>query len=82
MRDCCSVQTALPGEYDAEKKMFHHQASALDRGGRGIQKEYELPNDMNYAETCASIGLVFFARNMLKTEKNGRYADVMVMALW
>ena len=50
--------------------------------GEAFTKEYELPNDMNYAETCASIGLVFFARNMLKTEKNGRYADVMERALY
>ena len=50
--------------------------------GEAFTKEYELPNDMNYAETCASIGLVFFARNLLKTEKNGRYADVMERALY
>lgn len=27
---------------------------------------YELPNDTVYAETCASIGLVFFAHSMLQ----------------
>lgn len=27
---------------------------------------YDLPNDTAYAETCASIGLVFFARRMLE----------------
>ena len=65
-----------------QKKMFITGGIGSTVEGEAFTKEYELPNDMNYAETCASIGLVFFARNMLKTEKNGRYADVMERALY
>ena len=50
--------------------------------GEAFTKEYELPNDMAYAETCASIGLVFFAKQMLKMSKNGKYADAMERELY
>lgn len=65
-----------------EKKMFVTGGIGSTVEGEAFLTEYELPNDTNYAETCASIGFVFFARNMLKTEKNGRYADVMERALY
>jgi len=41
-----------------------------------------LPNDTAYAETCASIGLIFFAKQMQKLEKNGKYADTIERALY
>lgn len=43
--------------------------------------DYDLPNDTVYAETCASIGLVFFARRMLEIKPDSKYADVMELAL-
>lgn len=50
--------------------------------GEAFTEDYHLPNDTAYAETCASIGLVFFARQMLSLEKNGRYGDEMERALY
>jgi DUF1680 family protein len=50
--------------------------------GEAFTKDYHLPNDTVYAETCASIGLMFFASRMLKIEKNSKYADVMERALY
>lgn len=50
--------------------------------GEAFTFDYNLPNDTAYAETCASIGLVFFANRMLHLEANGRYADVMERALY
>ncbi len=44
--------------------------------------DYDLPNDTAYAETCAAIGLVFFAHRMLRVEMKGCYADVMERALY
>ncbi|WP_276353995.1 glycoside hydrolase family 127 protein [Cohnella caldifontis] len=44
--------------------------------------DYDLPNDVAYAETCASIGLVFWMHRMLRLEPNGAYADVMERALY
>ena len=42
----------------------------------------DLPNDTVYAESCASIGLMMFARRMLEMEADGHYADVMERALY
>lgn len=48
----------------------------------GFSFDYDLPNDTAYAETCASIGLAFFAHRMLKMKADRRYADVMERALY
>ena len=50
--------------------------------GEAFSYPYDLPNDTAYAETCASIGLVFFARRMLQIAPDSRYADVMERALY
>ena len=50
--------------------------------GEAFGKGFDLPPDDAYNETCASIGLVFFAQRMLKAEPNGRYADVMEKAIY
>lgn len=50
--------------------------------GESFTIDYDLPNDTVYAETCASIGLVFFARKMLDNQIKGAYADVMERALY
>lgn len=50
--------------------------------GEAFTTDYNLPNDTVYAETCASIGLIFFASRMLHLEKKGEYADVMEQALY
>lgn len=44
--------------------------------------DYDLPNSRAYTETCAAIGLVFFAHRMLQLELNAEYADVMERALY
>ena len=50
--------------------------------GESFSFPYDLPNDTAYAETCASIGLVFFARRMLEIKPDSKYADVMERALY
>lgn len=45
--------------------------------GEAFTVDYNLPNDTAYAETCASIGLMFFASRMLEAEVDSRYGDVM-----
>jgi len=51
------------------------------REGEAFSFPYDLPGDLAYSETCAAIGLAFFARRMLQIEADSRYADVMEMAL-
>lgn len=50
--------------------------------GEAFSTDYDLPGDTAYAETCASIGLVFFAHRMLMNEPDSRYADVLDRALF
>jgi hypothetical protein len=50
--------------------------------GEAFTFDYDLPNDTAYAETCAAIGLVFFAHRMLQIDINNCYSDVMERALY
>ncbi|MBO5208529.1 MAG: glycoside hydrolase family 127 protein [Lachnospiraceae bacterium] len=50
--------------------------------GEAFSVDYDLPSDTAYAETCASIGLMFFASRMLENEVNGEYADVAEQAFY
>ena len=44
--------------------------------------DYDLPNNRNYSETCASIGLALFGRRMAQITKNAAYMDVVESALY
>jgi len=50
--------------------------------GEAFSDPYDLPNDAAYSETCAAIGLAFFARRMLQIHPKAEIADVMEMALY
>jgi len=50
--------------------------------GERFTYDYDLPNATAYAETCAAIGLVFWASRMLQISPRGEYADVMERALY
>ena len=50
--------------------------------GEAFSYNYDLPNDAAYSETCAAIGLAFFARRMLQIKPDSKYADVMEQALY
>lgn len=44
--------------------------------------DYDLPNDCNYSETCASIGLALFGRRMAEITKDSSYYDTAERALY
>lgn len=44
--------------------------------------DYDLPNDSNYSETCASIGLALFGLRMAKVTKESKYIDIVERALY
>lgn len=50
--------------------------------GEAFTADYDLPNDTAYAETCASIGLIYFASAMLDNEIKGEYGDIMERAFY
>lgn len=48
----------------------------------GFTKDYDLPNDTAYAETCASVAMIFWAQRMLNIDLDGEYADILEQALY
>ncbi len=64
------------------RKMYITGGIGSTHLGEAFTFAYDLPNDTAYAETCASIGLVFFARRMLEIRPQSKYADVMERALY
>lgn len=48
----------------------------------GFTFGYDLPNETAYAETCAAIALVFWAKSMFDIDPDSRYTDVMERALY
>lgn len=65
-----------------DKKMYITGAIGATHIGESFSFDYDLPNDTAYSETCASVGLIFFARRMLETDADSRYSDVMERALY
>lgn len=64
------------------EKMYITGAVGATHLGESFSFPFDLPNDTAYAETCASIGLMFFARRMLEMEPDAAYGDVMERALY
>ncbi|MBR1686594.1 MAG: glycoside hydrolase family 127 protein [Clostridia bacterium] len=64
-----------------QEKMYVTGGVGATHIGEAFSRPFDLPNDAAYAETCASVGLVFFARRMLQMQAKGEYADVMERAL-
>lgn len=44
--------------------------------------DYDLPNDVNYAETCASVALAMFGSRMSRIQKDASYYDAIETALY
>lgn len=44
--------------------------------------DYDLPNDYNYSETCASIGMALFSLRMANITRESKYADVVELELY
>jgi DUF1680 family protein len=65
-----------------QRRMYITGGIGSDGYGEAFTYDYDLPPDTAYAETCASIGLVFLARRMLENEIRAEYADVMERALY
>ena len=64
------------------KRMYVTGGIGSANEGEQFTKDYHLPNDTAYSETCASVGLILFASRMLRLEKRSEYADVMERALY
>lgn len=62
---------------DACKKMYVTGGIGSDFVGECFTVPYDLPNQTAYAESCAAISFLMFARRMLLSKNDVRYADVI-----
>jgi len=60
-----------------QKRMYITAGIGSTRHGEAFTIDYDLPNDSIYAETCATISLNFFAKQMLQAKPSAKYADIM-----
>ena len=65
-----------------QKKMYVTGGVGSRYEGEAFGKNYELPNDRAYAETCAAIGNIFWNHRMLQLTRETKYADVMEKLLY
>ena len=65
-----------------KRRMFITGGIGSTVKGESFTLDYDLPNDTMYCETCAAVGMVFFARQMLRIEPKAEYAEVMERCLY
>ena len=65
-----------------ETKMYVTAGLGPSAHNEGFTHDFDLPNETAYAETCASVALVFWAQRMLHLDLDGRYADILELALF
>ncbi|MGB2822698.1 MAG: beta-L-arabinofuranosidase domain-containing protein [Phycisphaerae bacterium] len=58
-----------------EKKMYITGAIGSTRHGEAFGKDYQLPNDTAYCETCASIGMCLWNHRMNLLHADAKYMD-------
>ena len=66
----------------ADKRLYVTGAIGSTYIGEAFTFDYDLPNDTAYAETCASVGLIFFMKRMLEADGAAEYGDMMERALY
>ena len=66
------------------RKMYVTGGLGSTRIGEAFTVPYDLPNAGAYTETCASIGMIFFARRMMLADPDHRaeYADIIELEMY
>ena len=64
------------------RQMYITGAVGASAYGESFTYDYDLPNGLVYGETCASVGLAFFAERMLRLHPRAEYADVLEKVLY
>lgn len=64
------------------KKLYITGGIGATADGEAFSFNYDLPNDLAYSETCASIGLIFFAKRMAEISADSRFGGVAERALY
>ena len=64
------------------KRMYITGGIGSTSSGEAFTVDYDLPNHIAYAESCAAIGLAFFASRMLKFKADSKYSDIIEKVLY
>jgi uncharacterized protein len=64
------------------KRMYLTGAIGPSHHNEGFTKDYDLPDETAYAETCATIGLIQWNHRMLQFSGESKYADVIERGLY
>jgi uncharacterized protein len=65
-----------------ERRMYVTGGIGSRWQGEAFGKDYELPNERAYTETCAAIGSVMWNWRMLQLTADAKYADLMEWTLY
>ena len=67
-----------------KKKMYVTGGIGSTHVGEAFTIPYDLPNVHAYTETCASIGMMFFANRMLAADpvRRAEYADIVELEMY
>lgn len=79
-----AMKTACEAIFDniVSKKMYVTGGIGSSSFGEAFTMDYDLCNLLAYTESCASIGLAFFANRMLRFGPDSRYSDVVERVLY
>lgn len=65
-----------------KKRMYITGSIGSASYGERFTTDYDLPNDTNYSESCATVGLAMFSNRMFQITRDGKYTDVVEQALY
>lgn len=65
-----------------KRRMFITGSIGSSATGERFTTDYDLPNNCNYSESCASIGLAQFGKRMAMITHDASYMDVVERALY
>ena len=65
-----------------ERRMYVTGGLGSSSHNEGFTRDFDLPNLTSYAETCAAIGLIFWAERNARLDPDATYFDVAERALY
>jgi len=66
----------------ARKRMYVTGGIGSEHFGERFTRDYHLPNDTAYAETCAAIGSIFWNQRLFEATGKPRYHDLIELQLY
>lgn len=77
LKQCDEIWTNI-----VEKRMYVTGSIGSAAYGERFTVDYDLPNNTNYSESCATVGLAMFSNRMFQITKDGKYIDIVEKALY